>query len=640
MQETVLPSLPASETDTGEIDTLADNAVLESSDAFGRQVGTERTGLYDSNGVRGFNPVDAGNVRVESLYYDQVDRVSPRLTESTTIRVGLSTLGYAFPAPTGLVDYALRKPRDETSFTFDIGARPEGHEGINFDLRVPNVLGPFGFYAGGAYRNRQRQDGGEADLANLSLIVSGQPSSESEITLLASRNLTRDDEPNPTIFTAGDFLPPEIERKRDLTQPWADGRSDGLLLGAIGRVPLRNFRLEGALFYSRKDEQQRFADLLLGVLPGGDVTNRVIIADGNIVDQSLSGEVRLLRDFTLAGQRHQVSASIRGREREALFGGSRRIDLGPSTILEPDVRGHPEYTLGQKNTDNISQMSYGLAYAGNLADWFQVDVGASQVKYRKDIDFADPAATDISVRTSPVAWNAALSLTPASGVTIYASLTRGLEEADVAPDRAINRAEAPAAIRTRQEEFVLRVEPVAGWTLLAGAFRITKPYYNLDDRLRYRLLGTVRNQGLEFSLVANPVAGLTLLGGAVLSDPEVSGETVDAGLIGSSPIGQADARAIANIDWRPDHGASPLSLDLALEHRGRRAVNSANSLFLTPETTMDLGFRYRFETAGIAMVLRGRLENVLDDYGWNVSPSGGLTYSQARTAYLQLTAAL
>lgn len=81
-----------------------DNAATQSGDAFGRSVGSDRTGLYSSDDVRGFNPVDAGNVRLEGLYFDQVDRVSSRLVDGNTIRVGAASLRYPFPAPTGLVD--------------------------------------------------------------------------------------------------------------------------------------------------------------------------------------------------------------------------------------------------------------------------------------------------------------------------------------------------------------------------------------------------------------------------------------------------------------------------------------------------------------------------------------------------------
>ena len=43
-----------------------ENAVTAAQDAFGVSVGTERIGIYNDRDVRGFSPVTAGNVRVDS----------------------------------------------------------------------------------------------------------------------------------------------------------------------------------------------------------------------------------------------------------------------------------------------------------------------------------------------------------------------------------------------------------------------------------------------------------------------------------------------------------------------------------------------------------------------------------------------
>src|SRR3546814_8839604 len=48
----------------------AENAVRQAEDAFGFSVGRESLGLYSSSNVRGFSPLDAGNVRIEGLYFD------------------------------------------------------------------------------------------------------------------------------------------------------------------------------------------------------------------------------------------------------------------------------------------------------------------------------------------------------------------------------------------------------------------------------------------------------------------------------------------------------------------------------------------------------------------------------------------
>ncbi len=59
----------------------AENLVTQSADAFGKSIGSERIGLYSTDDIRGFNPIDAGNVRMEGLYFDHIERIPTRLVE-------------------------------------------------------------------------------------------------------------------------------------------------------------------------------------------------------------------------------------------------------------------------------------------------------------------------------------------------------------------------------------------------------------------------------------------------------------------------------------------------------------------------------------------------------------------------------
>src|SRR5687767_2206983 len=88
----------------------ADNAVTAAEDAFGTSVGRETIGLYSASSVRGFSANAAGNARIDGLFFDPVWSPNARIRRSTAIRVGLSAQGFPFPAPTGVVDYALKRP--------------------------------------------------------------------------------------------------------------------------------------------------------------------------------------------------------------------------------------------------------------------------------------------------------------------------------------------------------------------------------------------------------------------------------------------------------------------------------------------------------------------------------------------------
>jgi iron complex outermembrane receptor protein len=221
-------------------------------------------------------------------------------------------------------------------------------------------------------------------------------------------------------------------------------------------------------------------------------------------------------------------------------------------------------------------------------------------------------------------------------LSLYGGFVRGLEEALVAPDVATNRSEAPPAIRTRQIDFGLRYGVTPKLTLVAGLFSVSKPYFNLDPALRYRQLGQVDNRGFELSLAGSLAPGVTIVAGSLFLDPVISGEAVTDGLIGKQPVGSVRRRTIANVDLRFARGTSPMSIDVALESLSSRMANPLNTFVAPPRETINLGGRYRFKVNGHPMLIRAQLQNALNDYGWQVSSSGGFTYSSGRTYMAQL----
>lgn len=616
-----------------------ENAATASSDAFGRTVGSEKTGLYNNEDVRGFNPVDAGNVRLEGLYFDQVERISSRIVEGNTIRVGAAALRYPFPAPTGLVDYNLTQPGKDASYSFNLEYSSPNSigPGGSFEFKQP-LSAAFGISGGVGFRNATRYEGGHSLYRPLGMTMAWRPQQGTEVLLFGGLFIYRSDELRPFYYPVGTEPPPKAERGLDLSQPWASRSQDLWTSGAIVKTPLLGVKLEAGLFYSAKDQHSVYADLMRGVSTDGSVANRRIIAERDNYDGSWSGEVRLVKEWTGASINHRLIASVRGRSRNRDFGGGSVLTLGPSTILRPDLRAEPVWTQGAKNRDEVRQITGGVAWSMVAPQRFSLDVGISKSRYRKALDFADPALADPVTRDNPLLLNVAGSVHVARGLSLYAGYTRGQEEALVAPDIATNRSEAPPALRTSQVEAGARWAVTPKLTFIAGAFSIKKPYYNLDPALRYRQLGELTNRGVEVSLTGQLAPGLTIVGGSLFLDPTISGEAVDTRLIGPRPVGQIRRRSVATIDWRMGEGHGPLSLDASVESLSSRVGNAANTLIAPPRTTFNLGARYRFKTAGGTWLLRPMVLNLFNEYGWNVNGSGGFTYSNRRQITLQLVA--
>src|SRR5258708_12967682 len=88
-----------------------ENAIVAANDAFGTSVGRQTIGLYSPTNARGFNPIQAGNARIEGMYFDQeVQTTNSSLFSGSDMRIGVAAQSYSFPSPTGIADYKLRTP--------------------------------------------------------------------------------------------------------------------------------------------------------------------------------------------------------------------------------------------------------------------------------------------------------------------------------------------------------------------------------------------------------------------------------------------------------------------------------------------------------------------------------------------------
>lgn len=613
-----------------------ENAIAQSDDAFGKSIGSEKTGLYSSEDVRGFSPVDAGNARIEGLYFDQVDRLSQRLIDSSSIHVGISAQHYPFPAPTGIVDYKIPKPGQHFEGTLDLERGDYGGPRASLEASIPIFGNDLGLTGGVGARHQQRDDGATAEFFSFGAIAKWHPYAGAELLAFSGGVDSRDDEARVVLFPSGNAPPPRVPRRLFLGQNWTDRSYNVRSWGLIAKLPVSGFHVEAGLFRSQRRTHTTYADLLRDVGQDGRAADRTVIADGNNLDDSISGEIRLSRDWTSGALRHSFYVSVRGRNKDRLFGGTQKLSLGPSSAFVADLRPAPIVQLGAKNADAVRQLTYGLSYGVEWLRHGSLEASLSRSDYRKQVDFADPLRADVGSRDQPLLWNVAASYLLAPRLAAYASYTVGQEEALIAPEIAINRSEAPPAIRPRQIDAGVRYAISDKLNLVAGVFSVRKPYFNLDPSLNYRQLGAVESRGIEVSLAGALFPGLSLVAGTVFLDPTIKGEAVTNRLIGKRPVGALTRRSAVNIDWRLDQGRSPLSFDVAAESLSARVANAANSFTAPARATINLGGRFRFDLGNNKSLLRLQITNLFNHYGWQVSSSGGFTYSASRTVTAQL----
>lgn len=618
---------PARAQRTGE------NPVAAAEDAFGTGVGGESIGLYGPDDVRGFSPLAAGNVRLEGLYFDRRGEFTGRLVAGHAVRVGMSARAASFPAPTGIVDYRLRKPGDARVVSVVAQLTSFGGAQIESDAQLPIAGGALAVGGGvGLYRNRY-PDGGGAHVSSVALVPRWRPAKDVEVIPFWSRIDVVDRSAAPVVLVAGERLPAEVPRRRFFGQPWADLDNTRTNVGALASAPLLGWALRGGVFRSAETPHRTFSILFQDATADG-VANRVAIATPGQRFASTSGELRLSRTFGGEGFAQAVHLSVRGRDLHRRYGGADRVELGPGRVGERGFAPAPEFRFGPQTLDHVRQWTGGASYEARRARAGELFLGVQRAEYRKEVT-APAGALPVS-RDAPLLFNAALAVHAGPRAAVYAGFTRGLEESPVAPDVAANRGDAPPPIRTEQVDFGVRWDATRTFRVTAGAFRVEKPYYAMDSGREFRPLGRVRHQGVELSVSGEIAPGLKVVAGTVPIDAEVRGEQVRDGVVGPRPVGIPAWNLIVNADYQPP-ALPAVSYDVAVASSGSRAANAANTFTVPGVTLVDVGARYRFTLGGWPAALRVVATNVFDVFAWNVAGSGAFTYNAPRQLSLRLS---
>ncbi|WP_158549410.1 TonB-dependent siderophore receptor [Lysobacter silvisoli] len=612
-----------------------DNAVTAAEDAFGATLGNESIGLYSSKQVRGFSPVEAGNVRMEGLYFDRQGTVPPALVEGSTIRVGLSALGYPFPAPTGIVDYRLKKAGDRRVLSVIGALNAYGAPALELDAKLPIVEGRLGVAANVSWAREEYYDGADARYLRAAVVPRWRPSEHVEILPFWSISRGRDEEVAPVIVTAGNYLPPKVQRRRHFGQRWSDNEYDSRNYGVIAKARIgRDWALSGSAVRSIFHMPSGFAELFVDTTPDG-MTREKVIADPSQRSVSSSGELRLSRSFSEGPRLHLLHAAVRGRSLESLYGGSApALDYGWRRLGELRPMPEPDaFAFAQRTRDRVRQWTGGLAYEGRWRDVGELSLGLQRSRYHKQVD--QPGLPRVSTRDDPWLPSASVSAYLSPRLALYAGHTRGLEESGVAPDDAANRNQALPAIRTRQTDAGLRWTLGNGMKLVAGGFDVRKPYFVTDENNVFGPLGEVRHRGMELSLSGALNDRFNLVAGAVLMRPRVSGAAVREGRVGERPIGQAERVLRGDLEYRPP--ALPgWSFDVAMSHYGERVASRDGVNRLPAYTLADVGARYRFKLGAAPASLRLLVANVGDTYAWNLYGHNSFGLTDGRRYVVQL----
>jgi len=601
----------------------SENAVKNADDAFGTSVGIESTGIYSENDTRGFSPLDAGNSRIDGIYFDQVSPLPSRLRHATAIRVGFAAESYPFSAPTGIVDNRLRPWPTELGASLAATYYPYGGHLFDVDLRVPVVKDHIALLAGGS-SSETRMSSVARTAASGFVVRPIFRYAHFEFAPFATVSHYNLQEPNPIVVMGSDFLAPVPQSGRYFGQSWTRGTSNANNFGATlkGRFTDR-LSVRAGLFRSNSHKLSSYSEIYTALDPDGTVRHRILSYPTQDI-HSNSGEAQFAYVLRTGEWSHRLIAGYRFRDRYTESGGSGApFDRSGTTVLGTiDPIPEPDFDHTAVNAGRVQQSSVMLGYIASRGGTV-ANLGLQRARYRASFH---NAATGLTTEREDHLWlyNATLGFDVAKGLSLYAATQRGLEDSGTAPANAINANEQLPATRTTQYEAGIRWKFATG-QLVVNAFQITKPYFSFDSGGFYRAVGRVRHRGIEASLAGHFIDNrLNILAGAVIMQPRVSGPGVTAGEIGDRAAGVPPVYVRVDASYRTDFlgGVTPT---FALIYTSRQAIGSkpqaslgGEQLTLPAKALIDLGVRQQFKIGSIPASYRVVVQNVFDTPNWKV----------------------
>jgi iron complex outermembrane receptor protein len=603
------------------------NVVTAAGDAFGVTIGLEAVGLYSPSQVRGFDPLAAGNARIEGLYFDVHGPTIPYgplplpLVQDIRVRIGLAAEGFPFPSPTGIVDFSLRNPLGAPALSPVLYVGPYGTNGFDLDGHAPLGTSSCGIGGGLSRRWDEFAPGGTQHTTDVGVLIACHPSERLSFGGFYGRLSETDQAVWPIIYLRTAGLPSVVDA-HETAPSWARTASGLIDYGALLRLDLpAGWTLRTGIFRSIYDQPHSASDLLYDPTPAG-LAQHQFVAYPDQATRSTSGELRLTHLSAPGPRRHELVLSLRARDVHATSGGYDQRDFGTELIGTRDAIPEPTFVFGPVTLDHTTQWTAGAAYLLHWREVAEFAVGLEQVRYDRTI--TEPGSPNFVRHETPALFYASLARPFAQHGSAYAAVTRGLEDSGLAPASASNRGQLLPANRTRQEEAGVRWGLGTRGAIVAGVFQVLKPYFNVDASGNYVWLGTEQHRGVELSLTGEPTAGLTVVTGALLMRPHVGVAPASAGTTGESPVSQSRRLMLGSADYRPG-GTSRWSFDFVLSHEGPVPVRLDDGAYTHAWTMLNLGGRYRFPVGGYPATLRIQVQNATNQKVWSVvDPSGGI----------------
>ena len=608
------------------------DVVTSATDAFGISLGPESIGLYDPGSIRGFNPLAAGNVRIDGLYFDLQGGMPDRLATDARIRVGLAATSFAWPAPSGIVDFTLRGSANTSGMTSIIYTGPYDSHDFDLDGTKQILNNQVGIAAGVSYHADQSNPGQTAHTISWGILPTWHPSNQISISTFWGRQSSSNIKPQIILYPLpGQPLPPISPEYYGPS--WLNSDNISEHYGMSVRAALSShWSARLGIFHSSANLPRAYYDLYANATSDG-LADHSLVVESHQHYGSGSGSVKLIYQSSQNHWAEELVFGARGRSVNARYGGADSLNFGTGPIEHAQFFPSVPYVFGPTTSNHIHEYSFGSSYTLEWMERVKVTAALRRDTYSNEVFTPGVGASNTSLQ--PWLYNSSVTYVPVKDLILFGALTRGLEDSGDAPADAVNRGEVLRATRSSQEEIGAKYSPSPALSLLAGVFDVQKSYFALNENDLYSDLGQEQHRGLELSLTGEILSNLHVVAGALFMSPEVLAKSTSQEVIGSAPIGQPHLTTQVAFDYTLAHIPS-LSVDGVFGIVGSRFASVDNRISVPGYRSFDLGGRYRFTWDQHPVTLRVQVLDVTNTLNWSIGNDGGMSRTPARRALAYL----
>lgn len=617
------------------LDTPFSISVIDKTDLQDRQVTTvEQAFRYDasttsSSGeygrgasvmVRGLGLDDANGFKIDGLALPGWgnDLLPMEVFERVELLKGLSGFMYGFGSPGGIMNYVLKRPTDETTFSADVGYKTDSlfYKHIDMGGRAGED-NRFGYRLnvsqeqGGTYLT-----GGSIDRSAISLAADMKLTNDLKWTfdtLYARRRSTGNAFWGMYVGTPN--LPQTIDPTVRLQPQGAYYNNENTVVTTGLEWKLNpDWKASFSWRYARENIDTMFGDLSIDNAAGDTSTSLTAYIYAFQYQQAqamLEGKFKTgsIGHQMVMGASHQVYEVLGDR------GGMYYNPIGTGNIhIDTDL------TTGTTTTalDSLymsARTTQDTIFASDTVsfnDQWSLIGGLRYIRFDQG-NYDDTGIRTANYKRSPVTPTVALMFKPVPAMTTYLSYVEALEQGGTAGATTANAGETLPPLKSKQVETGIKFEQER-WSATAALFRMQRGNEYTNSANYYVQDGEIRHQGIDLSGNYDMTRELTLAGGLMLLDAKYQNGSSE--LTGKRVTGSPHMQATLALRYRVP-GVEGLIVNAGGRYVGQSKLNTNdNQLDLSAYTVFDTGAIYRTRLGGKDVTFNAQIQNLANRRYW------------------------